>query len=191
MFTSTRDLLLSLGVLGAIMAFSVGFTGMCSYNPGPADTGGPVNEVDIDTILESEARALNFPVRNPDVPDDWEANSGRRVAVDGEAASTAGWVVDERYFVSLTQTDVELEDAVDYQDGVDNALREKSGTHTSQGTDGPVTWTIYTGDDARTLWAAELDEVTLMLSGTATREMYETMTDKVVTADPIDIGADS
>ena len=54
MFTSTRDLLISLGVLGVVMAFSVGFTGLCSYNPGPAETTGPVNEVDIDEILVTD-----------------------------------------------------------------------------------------------------------------------------------------
>lgn len=191
MFTSTRDLVISLGVLGAVMAFSVGFTGMCSYNPGPADTAGPVNEVDIDTILDSEAQALNFPVRNPDVPDNWQANSGRRISVDRELSSVAGWVADERYFISLTQTSADLEAAVDYQDDTDEAIREETDVYTNDGSDGEVTWHIYTGEEARTLWAAELDDVTLMLTGTATQEMFETLADKVVTTDPIDAGAGS
>lgn len=191
MFTSTRDLVISLGVLGAIMAFSVGFTGMCSVDPGPADTSGPVQEVDIDTILDTEARALTFPVRNPELPENWQPNSGRRISVDRELSSVAGWVADERYFISLTQTSADLEAAVDYQDDTDEAIREETDVYTNDGTDGEVTWHIYTGDDARPLWVAELDDVTLMLSGTATEEMFETLADKVVTTDPIDTGAES
>lgn len=192
MFTSTRDLLLSLGALGLIMAFSVGFTGLCSYNPGPAETTGPVQEVDIDTILGSEARSLSFSVRNPDVPDDWQPNSGRRTMVEREPASVAGWVVDERYFISLTQTDVELEDAVA---GFDGELREEADTYrsstsgaTAESVGDTVTWQIFRGDDVRSLWAADLDGTTVLLSGTATAEIYESMADAVVTTDPIDVG---
>lgn len=195
MFTSTRDLLISLGVLGLVMAFSVGFTGLCSWDPGPADKAGPVNEVDIDSILGTEARSLSIPVRNPDVPDNWEPNSGRRTTVDGEPSSIAGWVVDEKYYISLTQTGTELEDAVA---DVDDDYREETDSHSSSAagktaemvgdTDGTVTWRIFTGDDARTIWAADLGESTVLLSGTATGEIYETLADKVVTTDPIVTG---
>ncbi|MEJ6547962.1 DUF4245 domain-containing protein [Corynebacterium sp. USCH3] len=192
MFTSTRDLLISLGVLGLVMAFSVGFTGLCSYNPGPAETTGQVNEVDIDSILGTEARGLSIPVRNPEVPGNWQPNSGRRTTVDGEPSSIAGWVVDEKYYISLTQTAAELEDAVadvddDYREETDAYRSTASGvTAESAGAaDGTVTWRIFTGDDARTVWAADLGESTVMLSGTATGEIYETLADKVVTTDPI------
>ncbi|MGO1950055.1 MAG: DUF4245 domain-containing protein [Mycobacteriaceae bacterium] len=186
MFTSTRDLLISLGVLGAVMLFSVGFTGLCSWDPGPADKSGPVQEVDIDTILDAEARSLNFPLRNPDVPSDWEANSGRRISVDQEPSAVAGWVVDERYFISLTQTGVDPETAVD---DVDEDIREETDTHSSDSADGAVTWHIFTGDDARSVWAADLGDVTLLLEGTATQEIYETLADEVVTTAPIDPAA--
>ncbi|MEY8564967.1 DUF4245 domain-containing protein [Corynebacteriaceae bacterium 7-707] len=192
MFTSTRDLLLSLGALGLVMAFSVGFTGLCSYNPGPADTAGPVNEVDVDAILDSEARSLSFPVRNPDLPDNWQPNSGRRTTVDGEPSSIAGWVVDEKHYISLTQTGVEPEDAVA---DVDDEFREETGTHrstasgkTAESAGDTVTWRIYTGDDARPVWAADLGDSTVILSGTATGELYETLADKVVSTDPIVTG---
>lgn len=195
MFTSTRDLLISLGVLGLVMAFSVGFTGLCSYNPGPAETTGQVNEVDIDSILGTEARSLSIPVRNPDVPDNWQANSGRRTTVDGEPSSIAGWVVDEKYYISLTQTGADLEDAVA---DVDDDYREETDLHRSSASGmtaemvgdagdagDTVTWRIFSGDDARTIWAADLGESTVLLSGTATGDIYETLADKVVTTDPI------
>lgn len=198
MFTSTRDLLISLGVLGLVMAFSVGFTGLCSYNPGPAETTGQVNEVDIDSILGTEARSLSIPVRNPDVPDNWQANSGRRTTVDGEPSSIAGWVVDEKYYISLTQTGADLEDAVadvddDYREETDSYRSSASGKTAEMvgdagdsGDNGnTVTWRIFSGDDARTIWAADLGESTVLLSGTATGDIYETLADKVVTTDPI------
>lgn len=190
MFTNTRDLIISLGVLLVVMFFSVGFTGLCSFNPGSADRSGPVQEVDIDTILKTDARGLGIPVRLPALPDNWEPNSGRRTMVDNEPSSKAGWVIDERAFLALTQTVAELKDAVDDEDG---EYREETDTFvvpaSKSSTGVEVTWQIWTGDDVRQIWAADLGDVRLLISGTATPEQYRTMAEAAVKAQPLETPA--
>ena len=68
-FQSTKDIVLSLVVLLVAMFLTVGFTGLCSFNPGEADRSGPVQEVDADTVLQMDARTFDFPIRNPEMPD--------------------------------------------------------------------------------------------------------------------------
>jgi len=87
-FQSGRDIIYSLAAILAVMIASVAFTGMCSYGRNtPQNT--PVVKVDAATFFNLEARASNFPIRLPQVPDDWTPNSARRGAVAGQPAPTA------------------------------------------------------------------------------------------------------
>lgn len=191
LFTNTRDLIISLGILMVVMVFSVGFTGLCSVNPGPADRSGPVQEVDIDTILRTDARGLGIPVRLPSLPDDWQPNSGRRVMVDKEPSSNAGWVIDGKAFLSVTQTAVTVEDALE-DDGGDRTQSDEFTVPASGSSTGkPVTWQIWTGDDVRRIWVADLGDVRLLISGTATDEQYRTLAEAVTKAQPLESGAAS
>lgn len=189
LFSNTRDLIISLGILVVVMVFSVAFTGMCSFNPGPADKEGPVQEVDIETILKTDAQGLSVPVRLPALPDGWEPNSGRRVSVDDVPSSMAGWVIGEKDYISLTQTSAELEAAVDDMDEKDDGIREETGEHvtpaSSSSTGREVTWQIWTGDDARPLWAADIGDARLLLSGTAGEDQFATLADATVKAQPL------
>lgn len=192
MFTNTRDLLISLGVLLVVMFFSVGFTGLCSFNPGPAEKSGPVQEVDIDTILKSDARGLDIPLRLPALADNWQPNSGGRTMVDNQPSSKAGWVIDEKAFLSLTQTVVGLEDAVK---DTDDGYREETDTFVVPAADSStgkdVTWQIWSGDDVKQVWATDLGDVRLLISGTATQEQYRTLATAVAKAQPLAGGAAS
>lgn len=190
MFTSTRDLIISLGVLLVVIAFSVGFTGMCSFNPGPAQRSGPVQEVDIDTILKTDARGLDIPIRLPDLPEEWQPNSVRRTMVDKEPSSEAGWVIHESAFLSLTQTIADAEDAVNDEDG---EYREQTGTFVvpaaASSTGKDITWQIWTGDDVKKVWVADLGTVRLLISGRAGEDQYRTLAEATAKARPLASGA--
>jgi hypothetical protein len=189
LFSNTRDLIISLAVLAVVMVISVGFTGLCSFNPGPADREGAVQEVDIETILKTDAQGLSVPVRLPALPDNWVPNSGRRVTVDRQPSSVAGWVIDGKEFISLTQTDAATDRAVDAMDEKDDGIREETGEHvtpaTASSTGKDVTWQIWTGDDARPLWVADTGDARLLLTGTAGDDQFATLADAVVKAQPL------
>jgi hypothetical protein len=189
LFSNTRDLIISLAVLAVVMVISVGFTGLCSFNPGPADKEGAVQEVDIETILKTDAQGLSVPVRLPALPDNWVPNSGRRVSVDGQPSSVAGWVIDGKEFISLTQTDAATDKAVDAMDDKDGGIREETGEHrtpaAASSTGKDVTWRIWTGDDSRPLWVADTGDARLLLTGTAGDDQFATLADAVVKAQPL------
>lgn len=191
MFTNTRDLVISLGVLLVVMFFSVGFTGLCSFNPGTAERSGPVQEIDVETILKTDARGLDIPVRLPSLPDNWQPNSASRVMVDTEPSSKAGWVIDGEAFLSLTQTVAGQEDAVkddgEYREETDTFVVPGSASSTGE----EVTWHIWTGDDVKQIWVADLGDVRLLISGTARKEQYRTMAQAAVKARPLEAGAAS
>jgi hypothetical protein len=192
LFTSTRDLVISLGVLLVVMFFSVGFTGLCSFNPGPAERSGAVQKVDIATILGTDARGLDIPVRLPELPENWEPNSGRRTMVDDQPSSEAGWVIDGEAYLSLTQTVTGLEDAVNDEDGEHREITDTfvvPAASSSTGRD--VTWQIWTGDDVKKIWAADLGDVRLLVSGTATTDEYRTMAEAATKAQPLEPAAAS
>src|SRR5699024_10692259 len=101
---STNDILLPIGVFLLVTFFTVGFTGLCSFNPGGPDKSGPVREVDAPSFLTLEARGMNFPLREPKMPEGWVPNSARRSQVGAEPAPLVGWVIDGERYISLRQT---------------------------------------------------------------------------------------
>lgn len=154
-FQSTKDMVMSLGVLLIAMFLVVGFTGLCSVDPGTPESKGPVNEVDARSILQMDASALNFPIRYPEMPEGWVPNSQRRVQVGKETSVLTGWVIDGERYVSLTQTPAPLDKAKQPDKDVRSQTRfEKVGEQE---------WLVMEGEDARPVWVADLGQVRLIL----------------------------
>lgn len=178
-FQSTKDIVLSLVVLLVAMFLTVGFTGLCSFDPGEADRSGPVQEVDAASVLQMDARSLDIPIRNPEMPEGWVPNSARRVMVGGEPSSLVGWVVNGENYISLTQTGADFKAATQ----PDDSLREETGTETT----GDVEWHVFTGEDARPLWVADLGDVRLAIEAMASQEQTRTAAEKIAATEPIDV----
>ena len=83
------------------MIISVAFTGMCTFGRDTAENA-QVHKVDAAAFLNLEARSLDFPVRLPEVPADWVANSARRGWVGNAPAPIIGWVIGKDGYVQLT-----------------------------------------------------------------------------------------
>lgn len=81
-FQDGRDMTINVVLIAALMILSVAFTGMCEFNPGRPENG-PVHEVDGRTFMEMEARAADFPVRFPQMPE------GGRITQHAARLSTA------------------------------------------------------------------------------------------------------
>ena len=169
----------SLVVLLVAMFLTVGFTGLCSFDPGEADRSGPVQEVDAASVLQMDARSLDIPIRNPEMPEGWVPNSARRVMVGGEPSSLVGWVVNGENYISLTQTGADFKVATQ----PDDSLREETDTETT----GDVEWHIFTGEDARPLWVADLGDVRLAIETMASQEQTRTAAEKIAATEPIDV----
>lgn len=183
LFQSTKDILITIGVLLLVTFFTVGFTGLCSYNPGGPDKSGPVREVDAHSFLTLEARGMSFPIREPKMPEGWVPNSARRTEVGSEPGPLVGWVIDGERYISLTQTSADFKTSTQ----PDDKHREPAGTEEAGG----LTWHIFEGEDARPIWVADAGESRLILEGMANREDMATAAEVTAKTKPLDVAAET
>lgn len=185
-FQNGRDIFLSLLVLIAIMIFVVGGTGLCQYHPGDPEPQTSV-EINADQALKTQAQALNFPVRNPQLPQDWVANSARRVTYDEKYGVTVGWVIKDQW-ISITQTAAEPKAIIANFDQYKRELTDKRTIDGQQ-------WDVYTGEvgqeDARPLWIHNNGESRWIVSGLGTEDHFTTAARAMQQAKPISEGTEN
>lgn len=172
-------MMLSLGAIVVMMVVGVGATGLCSFDPGNPENG-PVPTADASAFLHMEAAGASFPVRLPEVPEGWTANSARRSLLGGQPAPVVGYITDKEGYLQLSQTDLPLAEAVR---GYDGEVRDRERAIDVAGT--PVE--VYTSPDreVRDLWAADLGDARLLISGAATEEEFRTLIEATAKAQPL------
>lgn len=164
---NSRDILLSLSIIVVIMVLLVGFTGMCSYNRGEPENG-PVREVDAQEFYELEAKTATFPLRDPGNAPGWIPNSARRVDIGGNTSPTVGWVIDDDYYVQLSQTVASVAEIAEFYE------READREYEISGDFGTRTVIVYPAqaDDDRDYYVLDDADVRLVASGAAQQEHY-------------------
>lgn len=179
LFEGGKDIMLSLGVVVVLMLLVVGGTGLCSVDSEKSDLA--VNhEVDPKPFLEMEAQSTQTAIRIPHVPEGWYANSTRRSDLGGAPASMVGWVTADEGFVQSTQTDLPLDDAVA---AYDEHYRPDEETQRIAGTDVH----IFHADErnARDVWAADLNDARVLLSGSAKDDDFRALMEAFINAQPV------
>ncbi len=175
MFWSMAPLVLVCIVLAGVL-------GMCSFAPnGPGQA--PVLPYDTAAALKADAETLKIPIRMPELPDGWRANSGSRASIDGgrtDAAgeparaviSRTGFLAPTGMFVSLTQSDADEQSLIR---SIDNDLAP-TGTQDVNG----VRWIVYEGgEDSQPVWTTRLKGPTgpaqIAVTGPAGTDEYRTL----------------
>ncbi len=156
----------SVVVLMVIVGAFAGLMGQCSFSPsGPEQ--GPIREFDAQASLAQDARTLDFPIRSPEVPDGWTANSGRVQGLGNTVSSHVGWVTGERSYVELIQSDApeDVFRSIDGQPRPSRTIVPVSG----------LEWSVYTGDDVRPVWVLDMDDVRLGVTGSAPTSDFEAL----------------
>ena len=170
-----RDMFWSVVVLMVICGLFAGVAGLCTFSPsGPEQ--GQIPQFDADASLRQDARSLEYPIRSPEVPADWTANSGRVQGFAGTTSSHVGWVTGERSYVELVQSDAP-----------EDAFRSLNGGPRPERTIVPIAgreWTVLTGDDVRPVWVLDLDDVRVAVTGSAPTDQFETLAAAVQEAEP-------
>src|SRR5690606_40503765 len=62
---------------------------------------------DAGSALQSDARTMSFPIRDPEVPGSWTPNSGSRDTIVGEGGgqvSTVGYITEAGTYMRMTQS---------------------------------------------------------------------------------------
>ncbi|WP_027013245.1 DUF4245 domain-containing protein [Corynebacterium freiburgense] len=177
-FQDWKDISMTLMVMLVLMLLSVGFTGLCSFNPG-APENGPVRAVDAKQVLSLEARAMNFPVRMPEVPEGWVSNSARRTSVDQKPAPVVGWVTASGAYLQLTQTGEPVDSALKVMKEetieVDPVMVEGLSFRHFEPADG-------SGD---AIWVADNGDARFIIAGTAGDQEFQELAKATIAAQPI------
>lgn len=178
-FHGSRDIILSLIVTGVVMVGAVGFTGMCTWNPG-APEQGQIPEVDASTFISMEARGMEFAVREPAIPEGWVTNSVRRAMVDDTPAPVIGYITKDTGYIQLTQSGETVQEAVE---GYDGRWRDFSESYDLNGH--TVEIFVSEASDVRDLRVVDLEDARILLSGAATDEEFNELISSAIAAQPL------
>jgi Protein of unknown function (DUF4245) len=187
MFWSMAPLVLGCIVLAALL-------GMCSFAPnGPGV--GPVPQFDAPAALKADAAALKFPIRVPQLPEGWQANSGSRGGIDGgqtdsssgrptrAVTSRVGYLAPTGMFVSLTQSNADEHALISSFD----AGLVPTGTQDVDGT----RWITYDGGDDKqpAVWTTRLvgpsGAAQIAITGAAGTDEYRKLAEATQSQPPL------
>ncbi|KQU39544.1 DUF4245 domain-containing protein [Rhodococcus sp. BP-149] len=171
---SLIPLLLACLVIAAI-------AGQCSLRVGGPEAG-EVPRIDLGASLQADANALTFPVRSPDVPDQWIPNSANRGPVSGSEfqSSTVGFVTENGNFLSLTQSDASEDELV--RSKTEGSRVSAGGAEAIAG----LNWVVYGNDDTEPYWVADLGDTRAMLTGSGSQEEFVALASATATAPVLD-----
>lgn len=181
-------------VIGCIVL--AGLVGTCSLQLHSRQ--GPIPQYDAPAALRADAATLGFPVRLPQLPAGWHANSGRRGGIQGgrtdpatgqrvnAQTSTVGYITPTGLYLSLTQSNAD-------EDKLVNSIHSPAaptGTVDVAGT----TWVVYQGAgqggaDAEPVWTTRLSGPTgaaqLAVTGAATDDQFRTLASATQSQPPL------
>lgn len=173
----------SLAPLVVACVILAGLVGMCSFQPkGPAE--GVTPTYDAAAALQADADVLDFPVRVPKLPPDWQSNSGGRASIEQgrtdpktgarERAVTTrvGYIAPSKMYVSLTQSDAD-------ETALVGAIRQEVYPTGAEDVAG-VKWVVYQGgEDTEPVWTTRLNSpagpAQLAITGAGSAEDFRTL----------------
>lgn len=194
-----RDMFWSMAPLVLACIVLAGLLGMCSFQAsGPG--AGPPPDYDAPAALRADAEALEIPIRVPQLPAGWRANSGSRTGIDGgrtdpasgqvqrAVRSTVGYLAPSGMYLSLTQSNADEDKLVGSLDPdlVPTGVQDVDG----------ATWVVYEGSDsdgepAEPVWTTRLTGPTgpaqIALTGAAGTDEYRTLARATQTASPLPV----
>lgn len=182
-----RDMFWSMAPLVLACVVLAGLLGMCSFAPtGPGP--GPAPDYDAPAALQADADALNIPIRVPQLPEGWAANSGSRMGIeDGRrdpvtgqpvraVGSVVGYLAPSGMYLSITQSNAD-------EDKLVASFSPDLVPTGTQDVDG-VSWVVYEGGErdgkpSEPVWTTEIRGPTgpaqLAVSGAAGTDEYRTL----------------
>ncbi|OBJ00904.1 DUF4245 domain-containing protein [Mycobacterium sp. 1465703.0] len=181
-------------VIGCIVL--AGMLGMCSFQLGSHQ--GAVPSYDAGAALRADASALGFPIRQPQLPAGWQANSGHRAGIQGgrtdpasgqrhnAPTSTVGYISPTGLYLSLTQTNADEDKLI----GSIHPSAYPTGTVDVGGT----SWVVYQGSgqsgaDAEPIWTTRLSSAggstQIAITGAGNTDQFRTLASATQTQPPL------
>ncbi len=171
-------------VLGCILL--AGMVGMCSFQPGGHK--GTIPSYDATSALRADAATLGFPIRLPQLPAGWQANSGSRGGIHNgrtdpstgqrldAVTSIVGYISPTGMYLRLTQSNADEDKLV----GSIHPSAYPTGTVDVAGTN----WVVYhgagqSGADAEPVWTTRLTgpagATQIAITGAGSTDQFRTL----------------
>ncbi|SHK93280.1 Protein of unknown function [Pseudonocardia thermophila] len=172
---SVRDMVGAVVVLVVLALFVAGVSRSCTFAPGgPQVDQAATPTIDAAADLRRYAGEVPFPVRVPELPEGWRANSsGLDRVADGsdERVVRVGYLTVANRFLRLLQGTASEE----------QLLRAQAGG-AAVGAQGPVDvdgtrWVVYTADEP--IWIADAGEVRYLITGSASEADFRALAEAV------------
>nr|WP_025352621.1 DUF4245 domain-containing protein [Nocardia nova] len=174
-----RDLIWSMIPLVLICVVLAAVASQCTFTAhGP--TPGQVPKFDVQSALHDDAKVLPFPIRDPEVPSDWQSNSGSRDTITGPSGgtiSTVGYITGNGTYIQLSQSNATESAFADHV----VKTRSPSGSRTV----GDQKWTVYHVEGSETAWISDFGASRVLIKGAAGESAYQALAQAVGTAAPL------
>ncbi|APE19206.1 hypothetical protein BOH72_15745 [Mycobacterium sp. WY10] len=172
-----------------------GLVGTCSIQTSNPRDGAPP-PYDAAAALKADAEVLPIPIRLPQVPAGWQANSGSRGGIDSgrtdangqrqrAVTTTVGYLAASKMYVSLTQSNADEQPLV-------NSIHRSMYPTGAQDVDG-VKWVVYEGgEDTEPVWTTRLDSevgpAQVAITGAGSTADFRTLAVATQTQKPLPAG---
>ncbi len=173
-----KDLMWSLIPLAILVLIIAGIAGSCSWGFGEKANEQKIPHFDVTAGLRADAGVMPFPIREPAVPGEWQANSGSTQQIDSSTSSNVGWITEGGAYIQLTQTDASEEALLRKLIG-----DEASGTGTRD--IAGWTWVTYENTEHRKAWIANRGDVRIGVESSGHDESMQQLAAAVAKAAPI------
>lgn len=178
-----RDMIGAVVVLLVVVGVLVTATRGCSFDPGgPNVSPDSAPSVDASAKLRDAAEAVTFPLRQPELPARWRANSSSTAAVGSGAGANVvvrvGWVTPEGRYLQLSQSGGDAGDVLASETG-------ESGRPTGSAEVDGVTWNVHSSRRDEVAWLTTLDGVVTLVTGSGTEEEFRILAAAVQSAEPL------
>ncbi|MGH3761283.1 DUF4245 domain-containing protein [Actinophytocola sp.] len=178
-----REMVGAMVVLLVIVGLLVTVTRSCSFDPGaPSADRGSAPSVDVSVKLHEAASSVTFPVRQPELPSSWHANSSSTAPVgSGSGADVVvrvGWLTPGGRYVQLSQSGGSPGDVLAAETG---AASSRSGSVSAGG----VSWGTYPSRRDEVAWVATLDGAVVLITGDGSQEEFRRLAAAVAEAGPV------
>jgi hypothetical protein len=192
-----RDMFWSLVPLVVGCILLAGLVGMCSFQPGGTKQG-EIPSYDAAAALRADAHTLGFPVRLPQLPAGWRANSGGRGGIENgrtdpatgqrlsAATSTVGYISPTGMYLGLTQSNAD-------EDKLVGSIQPSAYPTGAVDVDG-TQWVVYRGADqgganAEPVWTTRLAGPTggaqIAITGAGSADQFHTLAAATQSAPPL------
>ncbi len=171
----------SLIPLVVLCLFIAAIASQCEFKPG-GPTAGPVPSFDIDAGLAYDAKELGFPIRHPDVPEDWQPNSGSRNIIAGNQggdSSTVGFITPAGRYVRFTQSNAGEDELVRFVAGDYRAVTDVRAIEDRD-------WVVYGGEGVEAIWVSDFGDVRILIGGSGDEAEFTALATAAGKAEPLE-----